>query len=282
MNKAKELLESLFRELKLKDQYFQTVDSLSDEELIAFGSVLNRIDDTFNPMVLVDTSKPVKIAIKLQHFMTSHCRERHYMFSIKKCGKNDCCCGTVRTEADIFLNIHHLPDPAPMTFEPEKFKPFNDCYGRNVDIEADKFLPSKSQKLKEHGMPFSPTQQALNCTKMVIQCYECLKWRCIYAAKNISKEEKSASSRLIENLLSCGASFQDIEVDNSDEEESVLDKLLQQKVVLFKPYGSTILVSLGKTSHCAIIVDLPTTYWSWMTRFTSLCVQFVISQRRKK
>ena len=59
MNKAKELLKSLFRELKLKYEYFQTLDFLPD--------VMNRIDETFNPMVLVDTSKPVNIGEKLQH-----------------------------------------------------------------------------------------------------------------------------------------------------------------------------------------------------------------------
>ena len=50
-----------------------------------------------------------------------------------------------------------------MKFEADKFKHFDDCYGKNFDQEANKYLPSKTQKFKEHGLPFSPTQQALKC-----------------------------------------------------------------------------------------------------------------------
>lgn len=80
-----------------------------------------------------------------------------------------------------------------------------------------------NQKIKEHGIPFSPTQQALKCTKPVIQCNDCLKWRCIYAAKNISKDEKQAASRLHEDIsYTCGATFEDIEEDEEDPETSVI------------------------------------------------------------
>ena len=92
-------------------------------------------------------------------------------------------------------------DPTPIMFEADNFRHFDDCYGKNFDQETDKYLPSKTQKFKEHGMSFSPTQQALKCTKEVIQCCHCLKWRCINEAKKITNEEKQTAVKLIENLL---------------------------------------------------------------------------------
>ena len=129
---AKALLENAFCKLNLKNGFFQTVNSLADNDLLAFASVLKRIDKTFAPIVLLDTSKPVIIGEKLQYFIMTHCRERHYMFSVRKCGANDCVCGTGRTETDMLSNIHHLPDPNPMMFEADKFKHFDDCNGKKL------------------------------------------------------------------------------------------------------------------------------------------------------
>ena len=76
----------------------------------------------------------------------------------------------------------------------------------------------------------SPTQQALKCTKEVMQCCDCLKWRCIYAAKKMTNEEKQTAVKLIENLLyTCGASLQAIEVNDDDPEAAVVQKLYVSK-----------------------------------------------------
>lgn len=128
----------------MKGEYFKTVSALSVEKLLDFAQILNRIDDTFDATTLLDSSKPVIIGKKLFDFMKTHCRERNYMFSVKKCGMTGCICGIVRTEKDVFSQIHHLPDPSPIMSEPDKFKHFDECYGKYVEQEPDKYLQSKN------------------------------------------------------------------------------------------------------------------------------------------
>ena len=88
-------------------------------------------------------------------------------------------------------------------------------------------------------MPFSATAQRLNNTKLVVMCDECLKWRCVYAQKSLTKEEKKEATVLFETVsYSCGSSLNDIdefescecESDNCDcEDKTVLAKLHTSK-----------------------------------------------------
>ena len=93
---------------------------------------------------------------------------------MKKCGSNNCVCGIVRLGANVFKDIHHLPDPKPSGSDADKFAKFQDVYGRKNSEECDKYLPSKNAKLKEHGMSFSPSAQTAKSTNLVLQCEECL------------------------------------------------------------------------------------------------------------
>ena len=223
---AKELLKNSFSQLRLKDEPFSTIEAASEEKLLKFAQLLNKIDESFDPMILIDSSKPTDIGDKLKSFMSTHCHERHYMFSVKRCGLDDCVCGKVRLSNDIMKTVHHLSDLIPSLFDSDKFKRFDDAYGiLHREGEPDKYMPSQVQPHKDNGMPFAPSAQVANCTKLVAQCTDCERWRFIYASKGISKEERNIAQRLFEDVFySCGASIQDIEV-GEDEENEVLKKL---------------------------------------------------------
>ena len=74
-------------------------------------------------------------------------------------------------------------------------------------------------------MPFSPSAQVAKNTKLVLQCEECLRWRCVYSKQKISKVEKSQAMQLFEQFSnSCGASLQDV-VEFSGDDETIVSKL---------------------------------------------------------
>ena len=117
-------------------------------------------------------------------------------------------------EADVFKNIHHLPDPTPATTNPDKFTKFQDIYGKDTSRENDKYLPLKNAKNKEHGMPFSPTIQTAKNTKLLLLYEECLRWRCIYSQKKPSTEERA---EVVDQYYVCGSSLHDVhEFESND------------------------------------------------------------------
>ena len=174
---TKELMHTIFQKLSLKDERLQTVNAASVDELAKFAGVLKKIDGNFDVSYIMATTKPLKkLSDKMQAFLDTHCRERHCLFSVEKCGSNNCVCGIVRLGADVFKDIDYLPNPKPSGSDADKFAKFQDVCGLNNSEECDKYLPSKNAKLKEHGVSFSPSPQTAKNTNLVLQCEECLGW----------------------------------------------------------------------------------------------------------
>ena len=212
MRPTKELMESVLKRLSLKDKQLITFNAATLDEINQFCSVLKKIDDQFDIASFLNPKKPLKsVGVKFEAFFKKHCKEAHYLFSVKKCGEPGCICGTAQLSSGIFKTIHHLPDPEPAKTNPEKYACFQDLYGKVNQKIVDVHLPSKNSKGKEHGMPFSPSAQVAKNTKLVLQCEECLRWRCVYSKQKISKVEKSQAMQLFELIsYSCGASLQDV------------------------------------------------------------------------
>lgn len=61
-----------------------------------------------------DTMADLKHRKRLSEFMQSHCQLRHYHFSVKKCGKQNCAfCFDIQMPQEDFDKLHFLPDPVP-------------------------------------------------------------------------------------------------------------------------------------------------------------------------
>lgn len=167
-----------------------------------------------NSLERKDTTEKLIVDKKqLGDFFESHCKIRHYMFSVKKCGSADCkICKVPRLPADVFNDVHHLPDPIP---DDDKYKSSEDAYRSDTS-----HCPSLSKPgVKKHGMPSPPSAQYAQNVKVVLQCGECSKWRVLYAKRGLKQHQKEELEKLIEDLEdTCGSVFEDIEA----EEDSVL------------------------------------------------------------
>ena len=74
-----------------------------------------------------------------------HCKVCYYMFSIKKCTKNDCICKPPRLPTGIFESMNHLLDPMPD--ESGYYKAFDDLYGETkTSEEHSPFLKQSEAK----------------------------------------------------------------------------------------------------------------------------------------
>lgn len=93
-----------------------------------------------------------------------HCVSRHYMFSIKKCGKTSCAiCKHPRLPSEVFSDLHHLPDPVPSG---DKYQDFSTSYGQPT---SEKHHPSLAAGTSgSHGMPFPPSAQYAKNVKVVL------------------------------------------------------------------------------------------------------------------
>ena len=213
---VKFLLESLFIRLKLKEIPFQVFHSSSSPELDEFWNVILQVDSTLTKS---DTRAPIlKQKHGLRSFLEHCCIQRHYMFSIKKCGKADCnICTPVRLPSSVFEQIHFIPDPVPDSGK-EHYLPFSELYGTQT---TEKHRPSLQEKSTSgsHGIPFNPTSQHASNTCKSIECTECGKQRVIYAARKLKYDEMERLNRIVDLVqYSCGSIMKDIECSSRDQE----------------------------------------------------------------
>ena len=98
---CKVLLYSLFSCLKLKGEPLTSFNAASDEEIHELWEEIKKVDDT---VAQKDTNaKSLQPRSKLQDFFQTHCKCRHYMFSVKKCTNSNCTlCNSPRLPPDVF------------------------------------------------------------------------------------------------------------------------------------------------------------------------------------
>ena len=118
---CKDLLNSVFSRLHLKDKRFKTFAAASNE-LREMADNVRKIDQHFDTTLLLDSSRSCpKPSGALKPFMERHCRSGQYLFSVKKCGDDECVCGLPRDPPQVFTELDHLPFPVP---EREHYKFF--------------------------------------------------------------------------------------------------------------------------------------------------------------
>ncbi len=174
-------------------------------------------------------------------FLKTHCNERDYVFSVKKCGKDSCKfgCAEPRLPADVFSKLHCLPDPEPSPTEPDHYSTFDELYGK-AQLFPDQFCPSRKGKpgnrpgtgnrtgSAHHGLPFNPTAHTASNVGMVVCCFECNKARCLHSRAKLKSCERPVVAQFLETVdYSCGSSMNDIDCDES----SVLKKLFVRENV---------------------------------------------------
>ncbi len=140
----------------------------------------------------------------------THCKRRHYMFSVMKCTDISCLvCKPPRLPEDVFQFTYPVLVP-----NGDCYKDFAAVYGTETS-EQHKPSSKDNSGTKSHGMPFSPSAQCAKNVGTVIQCSECLKWRLMYTKSALKRNHKSELENiLLEVLCVCGDSLADVECDD--------------------------------------------------------------------
>lgn len=211
---VKALLSGLFLRLKLKDDPFSVFSAASTAEMDCFWNTILKIDCL---MTKGDRTKQVLgNRPGLKGFLQHCCKARHYLFSIKKCGEQDCSiCRPPRLPSEVFESLHHLPDPI-RSIDGEHYCSFTDLYGQETSERDRPSLTDKSHHHKSHGMPFNPNAQYARCVNEFVICSECEKPRVLYAARKLHYQDIEHLKLMLEMALyTCGCSLQDLSSDGA-------------------------------------------------------------------
>ena len=161
--------------------------------------------------------------------MTHCCRERHYFFDVLKCGASECqVCDPPRLPESVFTSLRHLPDPMPGV--DDHYKPFSEVFEKETTEEHRPSLKRKPRQ--DRGLPFYPSVQHVNNTKMMVQCEECRQWRLIYARKKLTRTQKQQLERVLDHIsFSCGTQLQDY----SDLPQDMMDTVFTRNLDCNEP-----------------------------------------------
>ena len=153
----------------------------------------------------------------LKDFISHCCRQRHYFFEVKKCGKDDCSlCLPVRLPKEEFEKIKPFPDP--MIKDDGHYKSFEEVYGTETSEEC---RPSKQAKSKK--LPFYANLQHMKNSGLMLMCEECGMWRLLYATRKLSAKEKRVVETSLDGLsFSCGSQLNEVDFDLPEDLLSVV------------------------------------------------------------
>ncbi|CAC5376627.1 unnamed protein product [Mytilus coruscus] len=178
-------------------------------------------------------------------FLEDHCRQRAYMFQIRKCQNINCCLSSRSG-----ITFPWVPDPM-MQINKSHYEPFEKVLGTDTN-ESDK--PS-AQNTKT-SVVAEQMQGILNAglvgqnVRRTVSCYECGKPRCIYAKKTLTSREARTLNRMLEKHdYTCGC----IIVPEDDTLHGIVHTRLQMECrtpVEFSYYADNTPIRLQKDICC--------------------------------
>ena len=140
------LLTDVISRLELKGKKFKVYESCLDDEIQTFWEVLQLIE----PLLTRDdtTKKDIRDKENLKIFYDHCCRTRHYFFSIKKCGEDNCeVRKPLRMSKEDFTKIKHMPDP--VMGDEDHYLPFKEACLQETTEKGRPSLakPNKRKKI---------------------------------------------------------------------------------------------------------------------------------------
>ncbi|CAC5423857.1 unnamed protein product [Mytilus coruscus] len=195
-----EILENRTSRLTLKEKPFTVEKAATAEDVEDFESQIQQVFDAAKQKEKYQ-QQHLKSKEDYQKFLNIHCKEKHYMFQVKKCDVENCC--SPRVSETVFP---WLPDPMMKGDDKDHYKPFNVVVdtatvdGRpSAQVHKAKDVAEQQQGIRNQGLI------AQNVRK-VVNCFECNKPRCVYNKRLLSVRAARAFSRLIEKHdYSCGS-----------------------------------------------------------------------------
>ncbi|XP_078327779.1 uncharacterized protein LOC144623250 [Crassostrea virginica] len=213
-------MENRFRKLALKDEPFQIMSPMQDNEI----DYLSRHIDIMFPNM--DKTKLVKShTSKVEEYMKwveIHCRLRQYSFQIRKCNDITCCSPSLS-------NRNWLPDPV-LDVDKNHYKSFDSIYGTETteddrptlmkkSVEAEPGNNKKKEQKKEtrtdpitNLIPDDPVLQGeasvftAQNARYTTTCTECDKPRLIYGKNKLTERQKVQLAILLSDFkYTCGS-----------------------------------------------------------------------------
>ena len=122
------LFSSIFEPLSLKGNKIEIYQPITDDEVEAFFQANHTLD---KELTGYERNEDFDKRLKLKEFLDHSTKQRHYFYSIKKCGDSNCkTCLPPRLPLQTFQKLHHLPDPMPDERNEGHYKTFSDVFGK--------------------------------------------------------------------------------------------------------------------------------------------------------
>lgn len=203
-----------FLRLKLKNTPFQAYDPIREEEIDVFKRHLRELFpdlDLEKALTKINTKKS-KMYVE---WVSAHCRERQYIFQVRKCKDPSCCLPPTND----FESINWLPDPV-LEENKEHFKPYNEV---KMMETTEKDRPSMAEKIPKEHLQAIPqtstgdTEAALlpehesamytaQNARATIACTECSKPRVVYGKQKMSQRQQVLLASLMSEFeYTCGS-----------------------------------------------------------------------------
>ena len=220
------LLRGRFERLALKEKPVSTMDPVEEEEIVALQrhlSIFPGLD--INKLIKEHTRK----VASYQKWLDNHCRQRQYIFQIRKCNDLSCCTPSHLTKE----SLKWLPDPM-LDASGEHFLPFQEAWNKDTN-ESDrptlkakasakdgkKSKSSTTKKTKsqakdlqtarlseEHcqGLQGDSSVYTAQNARMIINCIECQKPRVIYSKSKLTERQAMQCALMLSEYdYSCGS-----------------------------------------------------------------------------
>ncbi|WAR09165.1 hypothetical protein MAR_019123 [Mya arenaria] len=183
------LLNERTERVQLKGKNFISGKPASDDDVQAFE---HKVVELLDPDIPIGnyTKQALKKCEAFHDYISKHCRERNYIFQVRKCDVTTCC-RPIRNPTGVLPPF--LPDPVINVLDRDHYQAFDDVLGTET---TEKDMPS--------GQVATGCQNRMlvaQNVRLTVTCQECEKPRCIYAKKALSQREARALRRLMEKYI---------------------------------------------------------------------------------
>eukprot|EP00117_Sycon_ciliatum_P029367 scpid23388/ scgid23400/ len=202
---VKKTVEHRFNRLVYAEEQVRVHDPATDDQVASFFKKAADVDPGIDITNSAPHQKDLKPKERLQGFLQTHSRQRHYSFQLRKCEKDPCEFGLCKPRrSPTAVQLDWLPDPVIDDADPQHYLPYSKVKGRDTDDASRPSLQKCATKAVEQGCPVSLlTSQRVRRT---VTCSECQKCRCVYSKVALSSADSAVlDGALAELEYSCGS-----------------------------------------------------------------------------
>jgi hypothetical protein len=199
---AVNLLEERAKQGSLKENFFETFDAATDEDIEQFLAIVKTVDPEFDVNQYLDKKKPFHYTPALKLFIEEHVTFTHYCITFKRHNVMSVeFLNKTYTHLNWTLPLEPVPCPVFDSKSDHKFISYEELKQLQMEEKdfEDKCRPGKSLKVPAN-IPFSKNKQRAQYGSSVeILCDSCGKRRVVYFQHKPSKVEVDAAVTALKN-----------------------------------------------------------------------------------